>query len=390
VIAATTIDYVSHASVPSTEANSVQVMKMSAALARRCAGLALYCRATDRPVETARAQYGVPEDFELVPIRSPRTRIAGRMLYSLRLVRQLHRRGGTGLLYGRDYHTLALAARTELGRRPTVLEVHQPPGSRLAARLIETVLRGSHFARLVVISRALADEYERRYGELVLDRITVAHDGADDPGNEALSGPPSRSSRLRLGYLGNLYPGKGLERIEELALALPDCDFHVIGGKVVDVERWRDRIRSPNVVFHGFLPHGEAQHRLRDCDVVLAPFQSSVLIGEGAADIGRWMSPLKIFEYMGVGRPIVASDLPVLREVLRDDHNALLADPDATGSWVEKIRRLEADRELRNALATQAADDLRRHYTWDRRAARILADLPAWALGAEPEPAKVW
>lgn len=377
----TTIDYVSHASVPSAEANSVQVMKMSAALARRCAGLTLYCRATAEAPGAAHGRYGVPESFELVRIQSPRARVVGRLLYSLRLVRQLRRRGGTGLVYGRDYHSLALATRTELGRRPTVLEVHQPPATRLAARLVEMVLRGPRFARLVVISRALADEYEQRYGDLVRGRVTVAHDGADVPEVELTPVPPPRSARLRLGYLGNLYPGKGMERIEDLASALPDCEFHVIGGKADDVGHWRGRIRSENVAFHGHLPHTEAQRRLRDCDVLLAPFQSSVLVGGGTADIGRWMSPLKVFEYMGSGRPMIASDLPVLREVLTDGRNALLADPDETGSWIEKIRGLESDERLRATLASRAADDLREHYSWDRRAERILADLPGWALG---------
>lgn len=380
MIAETTIDYVSHASVPSAEANSVQVMKMSAALARRCAGLSLYCRGTELPSATAHARYGVPQSFELVPIQRSRARFVGRLLYSLRLLRELRRRAGTGLVYGRDYHSLALATRTELSQRPTVLEVHQPPATRLAARLVEMVLRGPRFARLVVISRALADEYEQRYGDLVRGRVTIAHDGADVPEVEIAPVPSRRSTRLRLGYLGNLYPGKGMERIEDLASALPDCEFHVIGGQADDVGRWRGRIRSENVAFHGHLPHGEAQRRLRDCDVLLAPFQSAVLIGGGKADIGRWMSPLKVFEYMGSGRPMIASDLPVLREVLTDGRNALLADPDQTESWIEKIRGLASDERLRTTLATRAADDLRENYTWDRRAERILADLPDWAL----------
>ena len=55
------------------------------------------------------------------------------------------------------------------------------------------------------------------------------------------------------------------------------------------------------------------------------------------------MSPLKIFEAMANGRPILASDLPAVREVLRDGHNALLAPPDDIDAWIDRIRALQSD-----------------------------------------------
>ena len=175
--------------------------------------------------------------------------------------------------------------------------------------------------------------------------------------------------------MGNLYPGKGMELIEQLAERLPDCDFHVIGGKPSDVTYWRGRVCSENVMFHGFVTHDEAQRRMRGLDVLLAPYQRSVLIGGDGTDISRWMSPLKIFEYMASGKPMVASDLPVLREVLRDGWNALLADPMDVEAWVLRIRSLGEDENLRLEVGTRAQNDLAVNYTWDRRVELVLADL---------------
>ena len=69
-----------------------------------------------------------------------------------------------------------------------------------------------------------------------------------------------------------------------------------------------------NVELAGYLPHGEVASFLAACDVLLAPYQRQVSIASGF-DTARWMSPLKIFEYMAAGRLVLCSDLPALREV---------------------------------------------------------------------------
>jgi glycosyltransferase involved in cell wall biosynthesis len=326
------------------------------------------------------AFYGVEPSFRVVGVRGGRLRFLGRFLYSWQLLRRFEREPEVDLVYARDYHTLALLALRRSGGPPFVLEVHQPPAGFVERVLITTLLRSPRLRRLVPISVALAEEYRRVFGAALRVPVRVAHDGADRP-------PPAPAARARregeggldLGYVGHLYPGKGMELIEELARRLPQCRFHVIGGQEADVRAWSRRVHRDNVLFHGHLPHAAAQERMRTMDVLLAPYQRSVLIGGDGTDITRWMSPLKVFEYMGSARPMIASDLPVLREVLRDGWNALLADPDDAGSWVRRIRELEADPALARALAERAREDLLRDYTWERRAELVLAGLPVGA-----------
>jgi len=84
---------------------------------------------------------------------------------------------------------------------------------------------------------------------------------------------------------------------------------------------------------------------------------------------------MKMFEYMASGAPIIASDLPVLGEVLLDEHNALIAPAGEVAAWQRAIERLVAEPETRQWLAGNALRDLRRHYTWDARVERVLANL---------------
>ena len=94
-----------------------------------------------------------------------------------------------------------------------------------------------------------------------------------------------------------------------------------------------------------------------------------------------YTSPLKLFEYMAAGRPVVSSDLPVLREVLTDERNALLypsRDPAALAAAVRHARRTAR---WRGQLTEQALQDVR-HYAWEARAQRIIDRLSGLAPDA--------
>ena len=87
------------------------------------------------------------------------------------------------------------------------------------------------------------------------------------------------------------------------------------------------------------------------------------------------MSPLKIFEYMATGKPIIASNLPVIREVLEHDLTALLCRPDAPSDWLAALRLVREEPERCNAMAERAQLVLVQEYSWRERARRILQSL---------------
>ena len=187
-----------------------------------------------------------------------------------------------------------------------------------------------------------------------------------------------KGTAFQVGYSGHLYPGKGLEIILELAQRLPDVGFHILGGYERDVDFWRVKITElENIHFYGFRPLSEVSSFLRKIDAALAPYLKVVGIFGGTEQDQSSASSLKLFEYMAHGLPIVASDLPAVREVLRHGENALLCDPDNLDSWLAAIVQLKEDRELRASLAHEAQADFRANYTWDIRASRLISILKA-------------
>ena len=124
-----------------------------------------------------------------------------------------------------------------------------------------------------------------------------------------------------------------------------------------------------NVLTTGFVPNAELPRYQSACDILLMPYQQYVSASSGG-DIARYLSPMKLFEYLACGRAIVSSDLPVLREVLNSE-NAVLLPPGDVDAWVTALRELQANPELRACLAEKARREATK-YTWQARAKRIL------------------
>jgi glycosyltransferase involved in cell wall biosynthesis len=366
------IHYIHEGPVPSLAANAVQVAKMCAAFQATGASVALTVptgrAATSRDVAV---EYRLSS--ELTIRRLPIPRIPGRQL----LFGSIALMGGWSrdvIIFTRSIPVALIA--TTVGM-PTALEMHQPPDT-LRPVLIERmrrIMKRTSFLMVIVISERLKQQYEQVFPGLG-DRILVAPDGADVVDVDDADVMPLTGA-FKVGYVGHLYSGRGMEIIEQLAPRLSHMVFHIVGGNAADLGRWRARMSHvPNVVLHGHVPHSVTRRYLAAMDVVVAPYQRVVLgAGGGTTNLADGMSPLKIFEYMAAGKAIVASDLPALHEMLEDGHNALLCPPEDVDGWVTRLAQLEADSGLRRRLGVQGRCDLLERYTWDRRARAILTAL---------------
>lgn len=371
------VHFLSYAQIPSIYANAVHAMKVCQSLAKAGHEVTLFCRAGKGSVADAYDYYAVEHQFELVRcFRPPLLSGLGRVIWRRLVLRAIQSRPLPAVFYGTEPYTVSASARFG---RPVVYEAHIPPEGTVPAKLLSLLFQQNNFARLVVITEALGREYRRLYPQLSPERIVVAPDCADIPQpitegavREVWAG---RSTRLQIGYAGHLYSGRGIDVIVEIARRLPEADVHVVGGQAADLRYWRSQTEDiQNLMFHGFFPPSQVEGFRQSMDILLAPYQAAVLCEEGT-NTTNWMSPMKVFEYMASRKPIVASDLPVLREVLTNDVNAWLVPPADVDAWVRALRTLAGDPALRQRLAEQAFEDIVTKFTWDRRAKLVLEGL---------------
>lgn len=264
---------------------------------------------------------------------------------------------------------------------PVIVEFHSMQffTRRLGRAALRGLLPHPQLRGLVTISDALRGDLAEAVG-VDRDRITVAPEAARPRDDAELAAPaPSwlvptmRRGALQVGYSGSLFGGRGVELMVALAGRAPDADVHVLGGPEASSRALRERSGlPPNLHVHGVRSVRDAERLQNAMDVLLAPYATSVET-PGGVDTARWMSPMKIFEYLASGRPMICSDLPVLREILVDGETALLAPSDDADHWLAALRRLADDPALRGRIGARGRELHRELFTWATRTATLLA-----------------
>ena len=181
-------------------------------------------------------------------------------------------------------------------------------------------------------------------------------------------------------YTGRVNYKKGLELVVEAAKQLPQLTFLFVGsygeGPIEALAR-----EVPNILVVPWQSEATLGNYISAADVLLVPPSLQPL-----AKFGSTVLPLKLFFYLGAGRPILAGNTPDVAEVLKHDETAWLCAPDDLAALVAGVEALTEDEALAARLAAGAAADSQ-NYSWSARAETIFATVSAWlADAARPMP----
>lgn len=272
-----------------------------------------------------------------------------------------------------------------LRKRTLVLEEHTfPHRGGWGARLHLAVSR--RVDRLIVITEGLRERYVAV--GIPAERVLVAPDGVDRARFENL---PDRDEARRqvglplrktiVGYVGRFHTlgmSKGLDTLIESASLLREWDSEIVlcfvGGPPENFSALRalthqHGLSADALILVDRVPLLKVPFYMRAFDVCVMPFPRT-------EHYAYYMSPLKMFEYMASGTPIVATDLPSIQEILRDGENAILITPDNPDSLAQGLRRVLDDPTLAKRIARQARGDVWK-YDWHRRAKSIIESVAA-------------
>lgn len=351
--------YFSASILPSHYANSVNVMKMSSALSsQNDITLVGILGKKEVKFDDIYNYYNVKPSFnlDLLPYKSG---LRARLIKLLRLL------PSCDIIYTR--YVLAAFIGVFVFHKKTIFEYHGVSDNVLN-RFAERLLSCSNNVIHVFITHSLQKEYFKIFPRLQKRASIVLPDGADAP-EEYI---PIYRKRLTCGYIGSFQKGKGVELVIELARLLPDTIFHIVGGDDFQIKELSSQSPS-NIQWHGFLNQKEAMRVLKnEIDIALLPNSRNVYVGKkGNANIGSYTSPMKLFEYMAYGKAIVASDLSVLKEIITNGDNALLASPENLNEWENAIKCLQNDRNLYASISGKAYEDFMRNYTWHSRCMKL-------------------
>lgn len=389
--------YLADIRFPLERANGLQTFETCRALAARGHVVTLLVRSdTTRPARDPWLYYGAPRDprlsiARLPPLPSALRRgvymaaalgraisvspdiVFTRDLLLADMLLRLARRARPPVVY--ESHGYAPVVAVE---RPRALGSGEAPTSRRLARLTRRESRVWRAAAgYITLTRVHQQELEDRFG--TRGNAAVIPDGVRlDPARVLTLPPPP--APFTIAYAGHLYPWKGVDVLIDALADLPEAVARIVGGQPGEHDHVRLDARArelgvdARVTFTGWLPPASVTAELARAHALALP-NPRLHTSE------RYTSPLKLFEYLAAGRPIVASDLAALREVLRDGDNALLVEPGSAAALAGAVQRLIADPALGARLGRQAFEDAG-YYGWATRAERVEVVLEAARSGA--------
>lgn len=264
-------------------------------------------------------------------------------------------------------------------RRRVVYEVHQFKANPRGAWLQRQVCR--RVGSIIAITPPLADDLIAQGAPR--ESVLMAHDGiraarfshlpTRAAARQALGWPPDRFVVGFVGRLQMLNMDKGIGTLIQALYDVPDTVLAIVGGPDDIAAQYRQQWIALGLPESHFWYAGSVSGS--DIPRYLCAFDVCAMPHPNTPQYARYTSPLKLFEYMASGTPVVASDLRGWSDVIQHDHNALLVPAGDASALAVAVARLRHDADLCRQIGQQAQQDVFAHYTWDRRARAILHHL---------------
>lgn len=363
--------------IPSKSANSIQAMKVVHALHESGQDVHLWAPEFEKSQwEEIEETYGLRSRFGITWLRF--LPFARQYDFAWKSV-SAARRWGAEVIYT---WALQAAVMAQLRGLPAVMEFHDFPMGRMGPRLFRIYASSKAKKISLCTTRALAKGLQERFAvQFEPAEIQIAPNGADVERYERLPAPLEAREQLGLasgftvGYTGHFYAGRGMDLLTEIARQMPQVNFLWVGGREEDIHPWQERLSQQaitNVTITGFIPNSRLPLYQAAADVLVMPYGKKIS-GSSGGEISKVINPMKMFDYMACGRPIIASNLPVFHEVLREDFAILCGSQDPS-SWVSAIHSLQVDAARCLRMGARAREEARQ-YTWEKRAQTTISKL---------------
>lgn len=263
----------------------------------------------------------------------------------------------------------------EVNGLPSIELKYHYPGmdAGLLAKIKEQEIATLHLADAVICPSNVTRDYIASLGlgpssslRTSPKRVTVIPNGVS-PSDFAFTPLPVRDGRVPiLLYVGTLADWQGLDIIVK---ALPKIlesqpvKLHIVGrGRSRQRKALAKQIRKlgleEHVVVQPAVPHHEIPSLIAGADICVAP------LALNDRNVTQGACPIKILEYMAAGRPLLASNMPIVRELVREDVDGLLFSPNDPEDLARQAVQLLKDMELSQRLAESAAAHVREKFTW--------------------------
>lgn len=359
--------YVANARMPSEKAHAIQIAKMCEAFIEAGVDLTLVVPNRRHVKKTPKEFYSLRVDIPVVYLPTVDLVSLGGYVFqaaSFALSSFLYLTGKKGIIYTVDMDTFS-SSLLPLTGLPVYTEMHNGKPAHLFQRMLFKRVKG-----VITVNRFLKEDLQTKFPDTRAAYL-VEPNGVD---TTLFSRKEKAEARTRLSlpndakialYIGRFFDWKGLEIIPEAARLLPDVTWHLVGGSEEAFRRVTGKAPEKNMLFVADVPQTEVPWWCAAADALL------VLGTERDTQSWRYTSPMKLFEYLYMERPVVATATPAIQEIVSAADSLLIA-PGDPKDLAEKVATAIKGGEGVTRMVGAARVRIDGH-TWKARAKRILA-----------------
>tara|TARA_B100001057_G_scaffold19957_1_gene18506 strand:+ start:4131 stop:5240 length:1110 start_codon:yes stop_codon:yes gene_type:complete len=365
------IVYLFNSSVPSYNASSLQVVNMCNEISNTVGKLTLITPNTGIN-KSISEHYGIKKNFNIIKIKKfdkfPRG--LNYYLYSIySIMTGLKLR--PDLFITRNYFTLFLLL---LLRKKVIFEVHS---SLLIEGRINNfvvkyfkILDSKNIINLVFITRSVKDFFYEKY-KIKSRRSSILSSASNI---KTFLSQPQKKLFLNIGYFGLVNKSRGINFLCQLSKIDMKNRYYIYGCTRDTVNSYKKKFKNKNVFFHEYVPYKNVKNLMCQMDLFIMPYEKEVTTSGNVGNIASYTSPMKLFDYLSSSKPIIASSLNVLREVLVDKKNCIFVDSLNIYKWKLIINKILLNNSQREIISRNNFF-LAKNYTYHNRVLKMFNNL---------------
>ena len=228
-------------------------------------------------------------------------------------------------------------------------------------------LNSPYIKKIIAITKGVKDEYVKK--DLIKkNKITILPSGSFIKKKFNFI---YNKKYFKIGYFGSLFKSRGLNLIKKLASIDKDNIYHLYGD-LKNINKFQYKNLHKNIKIHKYIPYKDVPNKLINMDILILPYVSSIKVAGDVGDITKFTSPLKLFDYLSAGKIIICSDFRVLKEIIKDNVNAIFVKNYTNAySWKNEIQKLKNQPD-KQFIISKNNYKLSKNYSLSQRAKRIL------------------
>ncbi len=338
--------YFSYSSIPSFTANSIAVMNFCSELSRKC-DLTIVCtKNKNNSLGQYDKFYGIDKiNLILVPKFFLKYYYIFYKIYALILFLKIK----PDIIYSRD---LVISYTLSNFGIPNIFEIHQidQNGNNYYCKTFKKKLYKIQFKESLKKIVCISDGLKKECIDFGIDsnKLIVSPSGV----RKDFFISNKKEYKKEILYLGSLQKGKGIDNIINLAHSLNDYKFYIIGGLANEISNL-----PKNVIHESWIEPSKILNYVKSIDYAIMLFDDQKY---------KFYSPLKLFEYLAMGKIVVASNITVINEIIIDGYNGFLVPPKDIKTIIDKIKAIENDNDLKKKIIRNAQNTAKK-YTWENK-----------------------